>query len=992
MNDPLAIARDYAKRALSGRGVIVGGWMQKAAARFLADLKTARDRNSTWVYSKEHAAAAIGFIELLPHIKGEWARRNETLRMEPWQQFILCNLFGFVRRSDGTRRFRRAYISCARKQGKALALDTPIPTPDGWKALRDIRIGDQVFDDAGQPCRVIGESPIFLYHDCYKVTFSNGESVIADAGHLWKTTARSNHIGHIGRTIKSTAKPKLVMRTLQGRNYWYANLRKQQCYIGPANKISEEEAIQRFHAALARNEIEHPQTDEVKTRIRTTEEIRETLRAGSRGDLNHSMPMPEPLRLPEVDLPIPPYTLGAWLGDGTSESATITAGQEDAEQLAAEIERDSISVAFRYYSSSRSAATLQLCATEYDVFGNVVTVSKNSPSNLKRQLRAVGVLNNKHIPAIYLRASFAQRLALLQGLMDTDGTADKAGRSQSYTTTSAKLAEGVGELLASLGIKYSIRESSLTCNGRPVKGTGYTLQFHCFRDVLPVFRMPRKLERMRDSTNNQCAPRSRSVQIVSVDPVPSVPVKCIAVDAPTHLFRFGRTMLPTHNSSFASAIGLYMLCADGEAGAEVYALATTREQAGIVFNDARAMVRKSQPLTDHFGLDAGVMAIARPKANGAFKLLPGDPGDGTNPHCAIVDEYHEHQSPRAYDAMYSGMGARRQPLLLVTTTAGHNRAGPCYQLEAYSHRVLDGQVDDQSLFAVLYTLDPNDDWTDPLVWPKANPNLGISVSRENLEEACFEAQHNSVRQVNFLTKRMNIWVNAGTQWLDARDWEACMDASLQLDQFAGRRAILGLDLASKIDLCALEILIEDGPRWVRFGLYYLPEDPVMAGASSTHAHYYAWHLDGRLILTPGNVTDYGYIKADIQRLCRLLRVEAIAYDPYQATQLATELLAEKVPMIEVKQTVANLSEPMKNLMALIKAKKIAHDGCPVMTWQLSNVVAYTDAKDNIYPRKESPENKIDSPVALIMAVSRAMVPAKPKPKSVYELQALEAAA
>ncbi len=563
MTDPLSIARDYAKRAVSGKGVIVGGWMQKAAARFLADLKTARERNSTWVYSKEHAAAAIGFIELLPHIKGEWARRNETLRMEPWQQFILCNLFGFVRRSDGTRRFRRAMLSVGRKNAK---------------------------------------------------------------------------------------------------------------------------------------------------------------------------------------------------------------------------------------------------------------------------------------------------------------------------------------------------------------------------------------------------------------------------------------------STTASAIGLYMLCADGEAGAEVYALATTREQAGIVFNDARAMVRKSQALSDHFGLEAGVMAIARPKANGAFKLLPGDPGDGTNPHCAIVDEYHEHQSPRAYDAMYSGMGARRQPLLLVTTTAGHNRAGPCYQLEAYSHRVLDGQVDDQSLFAVLYTLDPNDDWTDPLVWPKANPNLGVSVSRENLEEACFEAQHNSVRQVNFLTKRMNIWVNAGTQWLDARDWEACMDASLQLEQFAGRRAILGLDLASKIDLCALEILIEDGPRWIRFGLYYLPEDPVMAGASSTHAHYYAWHLDGRLILTPGNITDYGYIKADIQRLCRLLRVEAIAYDPYQATQLATELLAEKVPMIEVKQTVANLSEPMKNLMALIKAKKIAHDGCPVMTWQLSNVVAYTDAKDNIYPRKESPENKIDSPVALIMAVSRAMVPAKPKPKSVYELQLLEAAA
>jgi phage terminase large subunit-like protein len=459
----------------------------------------------------------------------------------------------------------------------------------------------------------------------------------------------------------------------------------------------------------------------------------------------------------------------------------------------------------------------------------------------------------------------------------------------------------------------------------------------------------------------------------------------------TGLRRFRRAYMSVSRknakSTFASAVGLYMLCGDGEPGAEVYALATTRDQAGIVFNDARAMVKKSAPLAAHYGLDPGVLSIARAATNASFKPLPGDPGDGTNPHCAIIDEYHEHDSPRSYDAMYSGMGARSQPLILVTTTAGYNRSGPCYAMEAYAHRVLDQRVDDASLFAAIYTLDPEDNWADPANWPKSNPNLGVSVGRDNLAEACFEAQNNTVKQVNFLTKRMNVWCNAGTQWMDARDWDACADPTLSLEDFAGRRAVLGLDLASKIDLCALEVLIEDGPRWVRFGLYYLPDEPVQAGASSTHAHYYAWHLDGRLTLTPGNITDYGYIKADLQRLCRLLRVEAVAYDPYQATQLATELLAEKVPMVEVKQTVANLSEPMKELLSWTKSRKIAHEGCPVMGWQLSNVVAYTDAKDNIYPRKESPENKIDSPVALIMAVSRAMVPTKPKPRSVYELQA-----
>ncbi len=437
-------------------------------------------------------------------------------------------------------------------------------------------------------------------------------------------------------------------------------------------------------------------------------------------------------------------------------------------------------------------------------------------------------------------------------------------------------------------------------------------------------------------------------------------------------------------SSYASAVGLYMLCADEEAGPEIYALATTRDQAGIVFSDARAMVRKSPKLEEYYGVEAGALAIFRNSAHGTFKPLPGDPGDGTNPHCAIIDEYHEHQSPRAYDAMYSGMGARRQPLILVTTTAGYNRAGPCYQMEAYSKKVLNGDIDDPSLFAALYTLDDGDQWTDSRVWVKANPNLGVSVSRDNLEEACFEAQNNSVKQVNFLTKRMNLWVNAGTQWMDARDWNACADESLQLEDFAGYPAYLGLDLASKIDLCALEILIQDGGRWVRFGKYYLPEEPVQTGAGNTHAHYYAWSLDGRLTLTPGNITDYGFIKQDIGDLCALLDVQAVAFDPFQGAQLSSELLAANIPMIETRMTVLNLSQPMKELHAWVKGRKIAHDGCPVMAWQMSNVVAHLDAKENIYPRKEVPDNKIDSVVALILAVSRAMLGEPVSTESVYE--------
>ena len=263
-----------------------------------------------------------------------------------------------------------------------------------------------------------------------------------------------------------------------------------------------------------------------------------------------------------------------------------------------------------------------------------------------------------------------------------------------------------------------------------------------------------------------------------------------------------------------------------------------------------------------------------------------------------------------------------------------------------------------------------------------NPNLGVSVSRENLEEACFEAQHNSVKQVNFLTKRMNIWVNAGTQWMDAREWDACADPALMLDQFAGRRAWMGLDLASKIDLCGLEILIEDGDRKVRFGFYYLPEDPVMLGASSSHAHYYAWYLDGLVTLTPGNITDYSRIRDDIEQGLPVAARRSDCLRPVPSHATGDRAARQNLPMVEVSQTLQNLNEPMKQLQAWVKTRTLVHNGCPVMAWQMSNVVAHLDAKERIYPRKESAENKIDSPVALIMAVGRAMTQIEPDPLSI----------
>ena len=468
------------------------------------------------------------------------------------------------------------------------------------------------------------------------------------------------------------------------------------------------------------------------------------------------------------------------------------------------------------------------------------------------------------------------------------------------------------------------------------------------------------------------------------------PWQCFALVAPFGWLRrdgtrrFRRVYLEVARknakSTLSSAVGLYALAGDDEEGAEVYALATTKDQAGIVWNDAAAMARRSPGLCRRFGLEVGAAAITRTATNAMFRPLPGDPGDGTNPHFAIVDEYHEHQTQTAYEAMASGMGARMQPMMWTVTTAGYNRKGPCYQLREYADKVLRGVVKDDYLFALVYTLDATDDWTNPKAWVKANPNIGVSVSYDSLVEACHEAQHSPTKQTAVKTKRLNLWVNAGNAWMNMLEWDRNADPTLLLDSFNGRRAWLALDLASKVDIAALEILIEDAPgKLVRFGRYYLPHDRVEAEAHSTLAHFAGWALDGWVTLTSGNVIDFSVIKATVVELCSRLDVQAVAFDPFQATQFAAELQAQGVPMVEVRQIVANMSEPMKQVEADTRAGVLRHDGDPVMAWMMGNVIARTDEKDNIYPRKAVSQNKIDGPVALIMARGRAMVPTEEIP-------------
>ena len=443
-------------------------------------------------------------------------------------------------------------------------------------------------------------------------------------------------------------------------------------------------------------------------------------------------------------------------------------------------------------------------------------------------------------------------------------------------------------------------------------------------------------------------------------------------------FRRSYIEVPRGNakSTLSSALALYMLAADGEGGAEVYSLATTRDQARIVFGDAQTMARQCAGFRARFGVGVGAHNMHVMASGSKFEALSaeGSTLDGLNIHFGCIDELHAHKTRTVYDVVETGTGKRDNSLLWVITTAGSNRAGICYEVRTFVTRLLDGVFEDDSQFGIIYGLDETDDWITEESLIKANPNWGVSVRPEVLLPLQAKAMQLPSAVNNFKTKHLNEWVNADSSWMDMRAWDRCANPSLTLAAYAGQPCWIGLDLASKVDIAALVLVfthLEIDGAYAVFGRYYLPEDTVHANGNS---QYQGWMSAGRVTVTPGNVIDFSWIEADLIDFVSRHSVQAVAFDPFQATQLSTRMMSEGMPMIEVRPTVLNFSEPMKTLEALVLQGKLIHDGDPVLGWMASNVVAHLDAKDNIYPRKERPENKIDGIVALIMAISRAITP------------------
>jgi len=439
-------------------------------------------------------------------------------------------------------------------------------------------------------------------------------------------------------------------------------------------------------------------------------------------------------------------------------------------------------------------------------------------------------------------------------------------------------------------------------------------------------------------------------------------------------------------STLASGIGLKLAFGDKEHGAEVYAVATKKDQAKIVWNDAERMKNKCG-LKEYVKTAYSTMTCDL--LNSIFRPLGRDSNteDGLNVHGSIVDEYHAHPDSEMRDVLRSGMGARLQALEMIITTAGFKRTSPCYEEREYAIKILKGVLENDSYHVFIASLDKGDDPFDPKNWKKANPNLGISLNYEDFKAMALEAKGKSSAYNNFLVKRLNVWTNSKEAWINYEKWEASGGISCKLEDLKGRVVYAGLDLSTTTDLTALVVISkrEDGIFDV-YCRFFMPKDTLDERKYQDKVPYSDWVREGFITATPGNVVDYDYVKDAVMEIANICDLKVLAYDRHNATETTNNLTKEGVEAVAFNQGTVAMNAPVKLLEKLVLSKKLNHGHNKVLNWMSSNAELISDSGGNVKFSKPDPRSieRIDGMVALCMALGAYLNDKKEEDVSPYE--------
>lgn len=468
----------------------------------------------------------------------------------------------------------------------------------------------------------------------------------------------------------------------------------------------------------------------------------------------------------------------------------------------------------------------------------------------------------------------------------------------------------------------------------------------------------------------------------------------------TKLRRFREIYLevPRKNgkSFLSAAIGLYMFIADEEYGAEVFVGANGEHQANKVFAPAWQFAEQDFELRNHFNIEiyGRTPETGRLGTNTDYsrmERLIGNPKDGDMPSCYCCDEFHEHDNSYQYDTMSTGMGSREKPMIIITTTAGVSKDGPCYEKRAQCIDILNNTIENNRIFALIYTIDQKkvdgeliiDDWKDINIWYKANPNLGVSFFEDYVKQKILEAKQTPSKQAIILCKNLDIWLDSYNSWLDPVLWPSAEDKTIKEEDFIndGCPCYEGADLAAISDLVSrVKVYIKDNKYYV-FSRFYLPEASANDEAKTNYKNWVHYkYIETNL----GRTIDFEKIGDDIYKDIVNCNFKEFVIDSgfsawpvvQRLQRRLTEIKGKKTAanmIVEYGKTVKNFSEPMNRLEGALMDGTLIHDGNPVLAWCMGNIVVKYDKKDNIFATKEGRDNKIDGGDALITAFARAMM-------------------
>lgn len=827
------------------------------------------------------------------------SKSGEPFKLEDWEKQLVGHLFGWKVRKSNTRRYRRLWLYVPRKNGKALELDTPIPTSCGWRTMRTVRLGDVVFSRSGKPCRVMHKSSVYVGHDCYEVAFSDGARIVADADHRWSVNDRMRE----------------------------RNRGRKDAVILTTSQIAESVDIVRSDGLTERR---------------------------------YSVPMAGPVEWRTKKLSLDPYTLGVWLGDGNAAGALFHSADPGiprrivANGVTCRLIGENCGGGSKVYSLSDGVRN------RYKPDGYVLQI-----------LRKLRVLGNKHIPYLYQTAGVEQRMELLRGLMDTDGTCSKAGAC-SFCNVNLKLAQDFYELACSLGFKVTFRVDFARLNGG-FFGTRARIQFVAYSDR-SVFHLERKRLRLKPPPNKPT--RAKMRQIVAVHKVQSRPVQCIAVDSNDHSYLAGRQCIPTHNTEMGAGLALIALVADHEPGAEVYSAASDTDQANLVFSAGKAMVQRNPRLAKEIGIFDGYKSMRYNASLSYWRVLSGAPKGkhGLNPHMYIVDEVHEQPNALLMETLETGTGARTQPLGLYMTTADYARDSTCNEYHDYAKRVRDEHIDDTWL-PVIYELGTDADWHDEKLWQQVNPNLGVCKTIRYMREQHAKADKMPSYENTFKRLDLNIQTSAKNKWLSVPDWVKCLKPGLRIEDLEGEDCYAAVDMGSTRDMTACGVFFPD--PMAMFCRFWVPE-----ATAETKLEYQQWIKNGWLQTTPGKKMDSSYLRAYINDLSETHNLLEVGYDPWNASELALRLGDDDgIAVVEVRQGFKSLNEPSKRFEGMVLEHEFCHCGNPILRWMAGNVEVQEDPAGNIKPIKPSKDSplKIDGIICCVMNVALWINNGEPEP-------------